>query len=82
MSDWRTYLNQNLEANQAFESSLRKLIAQARQEMDDATTWETVLEARGKVKILAFLVDSLTMAEKEEAAYVRAYGHSRATKSA
>ena len=80
MRDWRKYLRQDDEAYQAFTEYLAQRQADATREMEDASSWEAVLEARGKKKVLAILIESLTMDAKEEAAHGRAFGHARHTR--
>lgn len=80
MRDWRLYLRQDPEANQALTAELDGQIRAAQQQMEDAPSWEAVLEARGKKKVLAIILASLTMADREEQQHARAFGNARRTR--
>ena len=82
MKDWRKHLRQDDEAYQAFISYIESLKMRTIREMEEAATWEAVLQARGGKMFLAIIEASLTMDAKEEAAHARAYGPARVTRSA
>lgn len=82
MPRWLDGLQQNTEAFQDFTAHLEMLRRLALREMEDAASWEGVLEARGKKKILDRLLSETTMDAREGVTYERTFGQQRRTRSA
>lgn len=79
---WREALRKDSEAKQTFTSRLEALKDTVVREMEDAPSWESVLEARGKKKVLDLILNEMKMDDREEAQHARVFGAARATKSA
>ena len=74
--NWRDAIRLNDEAFRGFNTYLDTLKVQAQREQDDAATWDAAKEAIGKKKMLDVIRAAVTMNQREETAYARAYGRS------